>query len=178
MQKASYIIVMGAAVNSDGAPSGAMKRRIESAIIISRKLPGARFIVTGGIGKNGKSSEADAMKDLLLASGVFHEDIIVEDQSTDTLSSVFFCSAILKASIDHGHVVVCSDAYHIPRCRWLFFLAGIRTQHARVISGYKANGFSRWIYYIIREGAAIPYDTIVFWFHKSGPAKSLIKRKN
>jgi len=158
---------MGAAVRDNGQPSGALNRRIRSALEIAKNQTDVWFLVTGGIGKN-NFSEAEVMKETLLRHKVLPEKIIVDDQSKDTLDSVVICSRILK---DHlptfQSVVVCSDIYHVPRSRWLFYLRGIKTQRTKVQSGLPANGLIKWMYYYIRELAAIVYDTILILKHRS-----------
>ena len=168
VQTFSYIIIFGAAVKVNGEPSGAMKRRVDAAILTSKELSEVLFIVTGGIGAGKTISEADAMKKLLIESGIPNGMIIIENQASDTLSSVIYCHEILKTHNNAQDVFVCSDTYHIPRCRWLFFLFGIPTKSSKTISGKKVNGILKWIYYYIRELAAIPYDTLLTYLHKLG----------
>ncbi len=64
--------------------------------LTSKELSKVMFIVTGGIGVGKTISEADAMKKLLIDSGISDGRIIIEDQSSDTLSSVVYCQAILN----------------------------------------------------------------------------------
>ncbi len=167
MYKAPYIIVMGAAVEKDGEPSGAMKRRVSSALRISKTFTESIFLVTGGVGKNKPVSEAEVMRTILIKSGISSKKIRGEDQSKDTLSSAYRCSIILKNVNNCLEVYVCSDRYHIARSRWLFFLLGIHTQPVEVMSGQEANGLSKWIYYYFREYAAIVQDTILVYLHKA-----------
>jgi vancomycin permeability regulator SanA len=167
MDKVPYIIVMGAAVESDGKPSGALKRRVSSAIRKTQTFTDSIVLVTGGVGKNKTFSEAEVMRTLLIESGIPSDRIRGEDQSNDTLSSVYRCSLILKKVNSCLEVYVCSDQYHIARCRWLFFLLGIHTQAVEVISGQEANGLYKWSYYYFREYAAIVLDTILVYLHKA-----------
>ena len=77
MQPTPYIIIFGAAVNPDGKPSGALKRRIDSALKMAKLLANPKFIVTGGIGKNKPLSEAQVMKELLMDSHISNEKIMI-----------------------------------------------------------------------------------------------------
>ena len=156
---------MGAAVLDNGQASGALKRRVDSAIAINSRLTNARFIVTGGIGKN-KFSEAEVMSDLLIKSNIKDNRIIIEDKSIDTLDSIINCTNILKKDQNFSGVIISSDIYHIPRCRWLFYLVGIKTIKFNVISGLKANGKLKWLYYYVREFVAFPYDTVMILLKK------------
>jgi uncharacterized SAM-binding protein YcdF (DUF218 family) len=101
------------------------------------------------------------MRDLLLQLGVPPEHIRLEDRSSDTLSSVRACAEIVRTLPDRGQVFVCSDRYHIPRCRWLFYLYGIPTKAGQVENGRKAVGLARWIYYCVREVPAFIVDTVL-----------------
>lgn len=168
MQNPTFIIVFGAAVTTSGEPSGAMKRRIKSALLTSKKIADVRFIVSGGVGSGKPISEAEAMKILLIKSGITKDKIIIENKALDTLSSVLYCQEIIKSWNNYKAVFVCSDTYHIPRCRWLFNLFKIQTKPAKTISGLQANGFFKWVYYYIRECAAIPYDTLLVFLYKLG----------
>lgn len=152
---------MGAAVKDDGQPSGALERRIQSALKIAEDRSDVYFLATGGVGKN-KFSEAEVMKRILLYHKVLPEKIIVDEQSKDTLDSIINCSQILKKhSPRFQSIVVSSDRYHLPRCRWLFYLKGIKTTRVDVRSGLSANGLAKWVYYYFREFAAIIYDTFL-----------------
>ena len=101
------------------------------------------------------------MKSLLLKSGIAESNILLDNKSDDTLSSIVECSRIIRQCKDVGSVMVCSDRYHQTRCRWLFYLLGISTRKATVPSGRTANGNIRWIYYYAREILAIPFDTLI-----------------
>lgn len=171
MNKIPYIIVMGAAVEKDEEPLEALKRRLSSAISLSKTFTDSIFLVTGGAGKNKPISEAEVMRTLLINSGIPSKKIRGENQSKDTLSSVNRCSLILKKVNNCLEVYVCSDKHHIARCRWLFFLLGIPTLKAEVSNEQNAYGLSKWVYHYFREYTAIVYNTILVFLHKTGIMK-------
>jgi uncharacterized SAM-binding protein YcdF (DUF218 family) len=152
-------VVMGAGVQEGGSPSGAMLRRLEAALQLGLKSPHPVYLVTGGR-KERKPAESEVMKNRLRAAGVADEWIWTDDESTDTLSSVIRSSQIIRGQRNVRSVVVCSDRYHVARCRWLFRLLGVPTLFQPMPSGRKANGTARWIYYYLREVAALPVDTL------------------
>lgn len=159
-------MIMGSAVMPDGAPSGAMRRRVEGALAMGRGSPEPFYLATGGVGLYGRS-EAEVMKEELEAAGVPEGRIVTESASRDTLSSIENCARIIKS--EHGtaaSVTVCSDRYHIPRCRWLFRLLGVATRPGNMPSGRSANGILRWSYYYVRESVAIPTDTLLLLAHR------------
>jgi len=74
------------------------------------------------------------------------------------------CVRILRGLPALREVVICSDTYHVPRCRWLFRLYGFPTRGAPVESGRARNGVLQWGYYYLREAAAFPWDTLLVAF--------------
>lgn len=153
-------VIMGAAVKGNSIPSGAMRRRVEGALRLGKEAGDAMFLVTGGVGKH-NVSEAAVMRGLLIEAGIPEDLIVAEDQSRTTLSSITRCAEILKQRIDINSITICSDRYHVPRCRWLFHLLGVPTRFGLMPSGWKANGSIRWGYYYVRELIAIPVDTFI-----------------
>jgi len=155
----TVIVVMGAAVWEGGQASNAMRRRIEGALLSARHSPGALFLLSGGVGIH-PPSEACVMAQLLQEAGIPGERILLDELATDTLQSVQNCVSMIRSLPDYGEVILCTDIYHIPRCRWLFKLYGVSTRSGSVASGRTQNKALRWIYYYLREWVAIPWDTI------------------
>lgn len=158
--KNGVLIIMGAAVWPNGVPSNAMRRRVLGALDTSSTLENILFLPTGGVGKF-PPAEAEVMRDLLLEAGVPVTNIALEDKATDTLSSVSLCASILRHLPTRSDVYVCSDTYHIPRCRWLFRLYGIKTRAGQVQSGRSYTGTLKWASFYLREAAAIVWDTLL-----------------
>ena len=156
----SVFIVFGAAVWEGGVASKAMRRRIDGALLSARCLDDALFLVSGGECKY-PPSEACVMAKLLEDNGIPSSRVLLDEAATNTIDSVRNCVAILQSLPKYGEVVVCSDIYHIPRCRWLFKIYGITTRPGRVASGQSQNKLSRWLYYYLREVGAIPVDTVI-----------------
>ena len=156
--KFDYFVIMGAGVKPGGLPSGAMRRRVEGALILANKSNKSTFLPTGGIGRY-PPAEAEVMKALLTTNNIHEDRIIVEAESHDTLSSIVNCHQIIKNRNDFCSVTVCTDRYHIPRCRWIFFLLGMPTKFGKMPSGYNMNGPIKWFYYHMRELAAFILDT-------------------
>lgn len=153
-------VILGAAVWKGGVASDAMKRRVAGALLSAKTSEEPCFLVTGGVGRY-PPSEASIMKRLLLEYGVAESSIVLEETADDTLSSVKACTAILKTMRDVRSVTVCTDVYHLPRSQWLFRLYGVRTRAGKIASGAREAGSARWLYYWLREVAAIVWDTLV-----------------
>ena len=156
----AVFVILGAAVWPGGVPSNAMRRRVAGALDSARGYPGARFLVTGGLGRN-PPSEAKVMQQLLLEAGIVEEQILLDEDSTDTLESVINCGRILRKLPDVGQIFICTDGYHALRTRWLFYLRGMRTRAGCVPSGRRQMGLGRWLYYCLREVPAMVQDTVL-----------------
>ena len=163
----SLIVVMGARLKADGTASRALLRRVARAIDVGRKFENARYIVTGGNPRGGRS-EAAAMREVLLAHGVGDDRIIVEQNSRDTLQSVVNCTRLIRSLGRPRSVIVCTDRYHLTRCRLLFRLAGIETEYAKMPNPRADAGLWRSLYYYLREAAAVPWDVflIALWHRR------------
>ncbi len=107
------------------------------------------------------------MNRLLQAAGVQEGHILTEAESKTTLQSLIKCTRIIQRERLSGPVVVCSDVYHIPRCRLILCLLGIRTVFRPMPSGREVNGVLRWASYYIRDAAAIPYNLLTLLFLKA-----------
>ena len=156
----TVVVVFGAAVWEGGRASNAMRRRIDGALLSARDLPNALFLVSGGVGKH-PPSEARVMATLLEDAGISRDRILLDEAATDTLESVRNCAGMLRSIPEIGDVIVCSDIYHIPRCRWLFKLYGFGTEPGKVVSGRSQNKPWRWLYYYVRELPAAVWDTLM-----------------
>lgn len=156
----TVFVIMGAAVWADRQASNAMRRRVKGALTSANGRPEAFYLVSGGVGKR-PPSEAEVMASLLKESGVNAANILCDAKSTNTLESVRNCITILRQLPKFREVVICTDVYHIPRCRWLFMLLGVRTLPGQVETGRRQNSLGRWIYYYLREFAALPWDTLL-----------------
>jgi vancomycin permeability regulator SanA len=141
MNATDVVVVFGAAVGPDGAPSPALRRRVVAAV----RWAGDRdviFLVTGGI-----------VRFPPIQSGVPRERITMEDQARSTLESARLCAPLI-AGLQPERIFACSDGYHVPRCRWLLRLMGLRTLPINA----QPEHFTFWRY--LREMMALPVDTL------------------
>jgi uncharacterized SAM-binding protein YcdF (DUF218 family) len=158
------IVILGAAVARDGGPSDPMRRRVQGALDAAASLTDPVFIPSGGVGRYGPS-EASVMAALLQTAGITGDRIICENASASTVASVVHCTRLIQERFCDPSVLVCTDAYHRLRARWLFRLAGLRVKTPPVPGGFSARYLRRWVYYVFREIVAIPVDTILMCVH-------------
>jgi uncharacterized SAM-binding protein YcdF (DUF218 family) len=161
-----YYVIFGAAVRPGGGPSGTLKRRVMGAWRLGGDSDATRYLPTGAVGEHGPS-EASVMRDVLVSQGVPVDRIVLEERGTDTLSSVVECAKILQPRKDVRSVTVCTSSYHVPRCRLLLRIAGVRSRGARAGGDRSALGLRTWLYYVARELVATPWDTtlLLLQFH-------------
>jgi uncharacterized SAM-binding protein YcdF (DUF218 family) len=150
-------VIMGARVREDGAPSDALLRRTRAALTLGRQSPSALYLATGGR-HGGAPPEGQVIASVLLEAGIEPSQILIEQESSDTFESVRACARLLSKVPDVEQVVVCSDRFHLPRCRLLFALFGVPTHRLAMPAtmgnppGWKA------AYFPLRELAALPWD--------------------
>jgi uncharacterized SAM-binding protein YcdF (DUF218 family) len=153
----AIIVIFGAAVRSDGKPSGTLRHRVAAAARFGGRFKRPLFIPTGGKGRFGES-EAVVMARLLREAGFADEAIVKEKTGTDTLSSV---RAVKRLVRGRSPVYACSSGYHLPRCVLLLRLAGIAARPCPPpIVPAATSVWRRW-YWRLRETPALPYDALL-----------------
>ncbi len=116
-------LILGCAVWPDG-PSPTMRRRTRHAATLWHRGEVAWLIPCGGLGRHGPT-EAEAMRDLLLADGVPSEAIRLEDRSRNTHENILFAKPILDA-LGAREAVIVTDRTHAPRARLIARGLGLR----------------------------------------------------
>jgi uncharacterized SAM-binding protein YcdF (DUF218 family) len=150
------VVILGAAVRPDGAPSSALARRIAGGHAMALRHPEAPVFCSGAAGRHGPS-EASVMARLLTARGIAADRLVLDEASRDTLQTVAAASLFVRERGLAG-VIVCSDSYHVPRARLIFALLGVMSRSGPVRSGLRETGFGYWLWMRLREALAIPYD--------------------
>ena len=159
------IVIFGAAVRPDGRPSGALRRRVESALAFGAHFSETLYVPTGGLGEH-PPAEAEVMASLLRAAGVTAACILAETTGTDTLSSVRAVRRLLRAAGHRGPVFAASSGYHLPRCVLLLRLAGLPARPCPPGPLPPGSAATRWRR--LREVPALPWDAaLLLWLRAS-----------
>ena len=124
-----YLIVLGAQVRPDGAPSVSLDYRLQAARDYLLENPGTRCIVSGGRGSNEPSSEADAMAAWLEAAGIAPERIAREGRSTNTVENIRFSLALVDAP-ETARVGIVTNDFHLYRALGIARAQGIAHAYA------------------------------------------------
>ena len=115
------MIILGCMVYEWG-PSILLQDRLNTALDYLEDHPDTTVIVSGGQGADEHISEAQAMHDYLVEHGFPSEQILLEDQSTNTYENLLFSNSVIAG---HGidvtdDIVVVSNDFHLARVRMLF----------------------------------------------------------
>jgi uncharacterized SAM-binding protein YcdF (DUF218 family) len=127
------IVVLGRKLNSDGSPSDILLERMEDAVEWYKFLSGfskETVLLLSGGGPNGyssyfqfsRTSEASVMKRIAVKLGVPSKNIILEDQSKDTIENAKFTKKILDSleiNYEDELYLVTSD-FHMKRALYIF----------------------------------------------------------
>lgn len=116
----AVMVVLGCQVKPWG-PSVLLQDRLNTAWDYWQEHPETRIVVTGGQGPDEPSTEARAMADSLMEKGVPEEQILLEEESQNTVQNLRCTARLLEEQgydIRDG-VVIVSNGFHLTRARML-----------------------------------------------------------
>jgi len=146
-----YIIVLGARVEKDG-PSPALTRRLNAAAEYLEDSPDTLVIASGGQGSDEPMSEAECIRNELVARGIEPGRILLEDKSTDTMQNIAFSMELID---DHrASVGIITNNFHVYRAEKLARAAGL--ENACGIAA-KYTGYTLF-HYMFREAVCITVE--------------------
>ena len=109
------VIVLGCGIRGERVSVG-LAKRLNKAAEYYEKNPDAIIIVSGGQGPQEDISEALAMKRYLVDKGIPEDKIIMEDESTSTITNFRYSREIMeKEGMSLESVVFVTNAYHVYR---------------------------------------------------------------
>ena len=116
------MIILGCRVMPGGEPSILLQDRLDTALSYLDNHPEMTVVVSGGQGGNEPTSEAACMADYLENGGVNSNQILLEDESSNTKENLIYSRELLEEQgIDVGEegVLVVSNGFHLTRSRML-----------------------------------------------------------
>lgn len=109
------VIVLGCGIRGERVSVG-LAKRLDKAAEYHEKNPKAVIIVSGGQGPQEDISEALAMKRYLVNKGIDEDKIIMEENSTSTITNFRYSREIMeKEGLSLSSVVFVTNAYHVYR---------------------------------------------------------------
>lgn len=113
---ADAVIVLGAGVHGEEV-TDSLQKRLDTALEYYAKNPDTLIVVSGGMGNGESLSEAEAMQRYLVEHNVPEDQILLEDQSTNTTENFENSKALLDARLGAGtyNTVFVTNDFHIYR---------------------------------------------------------------
>lgn len=161
-----FIIVHGAGLLNGNQVSVLLARRLDKGIeVYNRSNQKAKLIVSGGQGADETVSEAQAMKEYLLAKGIREEAIILENKSTTTLENMQYSKKIMDSLMEHYKTIFVTNDYHVFRTGTYAKKVGLQADGigCKTALYYWPNAFIREYVAIIIKYKVIPIVLFVLW---------------
>jgi len=172
--KLDYVVVLGAGPIGDQV-TPLLASRIEKGIAIYQKHPGSKLIMSGGQGPDEIIAEGQAMADYALEQGIPAEDIVIENQSTNTEENLKFSYALMKPG---SRFALVTNYYHVFRALLLARKLKIKCigYGARTKFYFSLNAFIREFvgYLVMRKKAHLLFLGIVSAIYFLGMIISLM----
>lgn len=115
------MVILGCQVKNNG-PSQLLRDRLDEALNYLDDHPDLTVVVSGGQGPDEPSTEARAMADYLMKKGVEEDQILLEDQSHNTVQNFRYTAQLLEEQgydLENTQVLVVSNGFHLTRARML-----------------------------------------------------------
>lgn len=94
-QNLDYVIVLGAQVKPE-APSKTLRLRMEKAAEYALQNPETILVLSGGQGAGEPTTEAEAMKQYLLAQGIEADRLLLEEHSSNTAENIAYSRKLIE----------------------------------------------------------------------------------
>lgn len=155
-----FLIILGYGIK-DGVIHDVLKMRIEAAADFLEKNPDTVAIPTGGITFEGQTlSEAQAIKDGLMARGIPEERIILEDQAKTTVENFVNAKKIIQGmrkNVAATRIAFMTSDFHVYRASVICRQAGLEAVGIPAPSPEKSYKAA-----LLREFVAFPIMKIEF----------------
>ncbi len=113
-QGTETVVVLGCQVRADG-PSRMLQERIDAAYAYLTAHDRAVCILSGGQGADEPMSEAECMRQALIARGIAPYRLIIEDKSTSTRENLEFSKVIIEERSLNPKVAIVTNNFHMLR---------------------------------------------------------------
>lgn len=144
-KKVNYVVVLGCGLLDGTRVSPLLAGRINCAIHFyenaHRKGRNPKILLSGGQGNDEKRPEAQAMAEYAIEHGVAKEDILIEDQSLNTIQNLQFSKKIMEqdAGGKKFRCAIATSSYHVYRAR--IYAAQTGLKYARGLGARTAGYF-------------------------------------
>ncbi|MCD7837470.1 MAG: YdcF family protein [Clostridiales bacterium] len=148
----TVMVILGAKLWNH-EPSPVLTARLDAALDYLETHPDMTVVVTGGMGDDEPVSEASCMADYLVEDGFPREQILLEENATNTLENLLFSARLLQnQGYSTENLLVVSNGAHLARVKLLARRIGLDIS---TLSTPLPGGFFYKTYFRAREGAAL-----------------------
>lgn len=147
---ADAIVVLGAAVRADGAPSHALEDRILTGCRLYHEGRAPVVVMSGGPGAGGHH-EVDTMRRVAMEHGVPDAAILLDHDGVNTKATAVNVVALARAR-GWGRILAVSHFYHLPRIKMAVGRRGLRVF---TVPAEEPRVLRKLPYFMLREVAAL-----------------------
>ena len=122
-RKVDHIIILGAQVRGKRI-TDSLKRRLDKGLEYLRRFPETKAVVSGGRGPGEDITEADAMAEYLIRSGIGPDRVIREARSTSTRENFAYSRKYMDPATSRVGIV--TNGFHIFRAEMIAKQEGYR----------------------------------------------------
>ncbi|MEF9954018.1 MAG: YdcF family protein [Clostridium sp.] len=176
-QPMDYVVVLGAKVKGREL-SNSLKKRLDKALEYAENNPNTMLVLSGGQGPGEDISEAQAMYDYLEFNGVAQEQLLQENQSTNTEENIRFSKDVIeqqelwkmtvarqnlrssyreRAEGDHIKIGILTNSFHVFRAKEIAKKQGMNGVYGIAAPSDKV----LLIHYWVRECFAVLKDKFI-----------------
>ena len=123
LKDADCILVLGAYVRPNGAPSSILKDRLNTGYEIFEAGKAPKFLLSGDHGQR-SYDEVNGMRDYIEEKGVNKKLIFLDHAGFSTYESIYRARDIFEAN----KIIIVTQEYHLPRALYLAQKMGIEAQ--------------------------------------------------
>lgn len=133
-QRGDVILILGSNLNPDSSLSHKLKSRLDESLAYIQQDATRPIIVSGGLHKGMKVSEADQMANYLIAHNVAPARIIQENKATNTFENLFFTHLLTPPDT---HFLIITHRYHLMRVSLLVAREGMTAHYVGATDSLK-----------------------------------------
>ena len=168
--RADAVVVLGAKVAASGVAGAAIRRRVAHAVRVAADRRIEVLVLSGGNAGPGPS-EAAVMRELVLASGIADERIVIEEHSRNTFENGVYTHRIMR---DRGwrRLMIVTDGWHMRRALYVFRRLGMDAGGDPVPRPPDVSRLA-WARAHAGDGAALVRSAWLFWI---GSGREIVSR--
>ena len=151
---AGAIVVLGAA-QYNGRPSPVLEARLRHALTLYQDRLAPVVVVTGGIGRGDRESEATVGRRWLLAQGMAPAAVVTRPEGSTTATSMA-AVANWADDLDVREILLVSDPFHSARLRGEAHRVGLRASTSPTRTSPISGRFAAEFRYLVAEAWKAP----------------------